>query len=192
MTLNDIALAATQTVAMIKANLLFPSLVLAFLWCVNIIGWLCGGCFRVLGIYPRHLFGLPGIIFSPIVHANADHLFFNSLPLFILMAFLMALGIPHFLVITVWIVLISGSLLWLVGRKAIHLGASGVIMGYWGYILARSWFHPSMSSIMVSLIILYYLGGMFLSLFPSEEKVSWEGHCCGAIAGVITAYGLPW
>jgi membrane associated rhomboid family serine protease len=191
MTFADIATALSVTILAIKENMVLPALILAFLWCVNIINWMNNNFLRVLGVYPRHWAGIPGIFFSPFVHANADHLFFNSIPLFILTAFLLALvGQNQFIHISLWIIITSGLLTWLIGRKAVHVGASGVIMGYWTFILAYTWRHPSLSAVIMSIIMLYYLAGLALSLFPSSEKVSWEGHCCGAAAGIIVAYFL--
>jgi membrane associated rhomboid family serine protease len=191
MTFTDIATALTETISAIKMNMLLPALILAFLWCINTINWMNNNFFRILGVYPRHWVGLLGIFFSPFVHANAEHLFFNSIPLFILTAFLLALvGQNQFFYISIEIIIISGILTWLFGRKAVHVGASSVIMGYWTFILAYTWHHPSLSAVIMSIIMLYYLGGLVLSLFPSSEKVSWEGHCCGAAAGIIVAYFL--
>jgi membrane associated rhomboid family serine protease len=191
MTFADIANALSITILAIKENMLLPALVIAFLWCINIVNWMNHKFLRALGVYPRHWVGIPGIFFSAFIHADADHLFFNSVPLFILMAFLLALvGQNHFIQISVEIIIVSGILTWLVGRKAIHVGASGVIMGYWAFILAYTWHHPSLSAVIMSAIMLYYLAGLALSLLPTSERVSWEGHCCGAAAGIIVAYFL--
>ncbi len=191
MMLADLATALSTTILAIKENMVLPALILAFLWCISIVNWMNHSFLRVLGVYPRHLAGVPGIFLSPFIHANADHLFFNSVPLFLLMAFLLAMvGQTYFSEVSAWIIIVSGALTWLVGRKAVHIGASGVIMGYWTYILAYTWHHPSLNAVIMSAIMLYYLAGLVLSLFPSSEKVSWEGHCCGAIAGIIVAYFL--
>ena len=188
MTFTDIANAAANAAMAIKNNMVLPALVLAFLWCLNIVNWMGRGFLRRFALYPRHLSGLSGILLSPLIHADAEHLMFNSIPLFVLIAFLSAMfGPVYFVKITVAIVLISGSLLWLVGRKGLHIGASGLIMGYWTYILAYTWRHPSLTAIIISAVMLYYLGGLVFSLFPSEEKTSWEGHCCGAAAGILVA-----
>ncbi len=189
MTLTEIADALTTIITAIKSNMQLPALILLLLWCIHIINWLSGGKLRFLGIYPRHWVGIPGILCSPFIHANAEHLLFNSIPLFLLTAFLLSmLGPVHFMTVSLWIVVLSGVFVWLVGRKAIHIGASGVIMGYWAYILTYAWRYPSITSVILCAVMLYYLGGLALSLFPAEEKVSWEGHCCGALAGVIVAY----
>ncbi|MCD6045418.1 MAG: AraC family transcriptional regulator [Gammaproteobacteria bacterium] len=191
MTFADIATALSVTILAIKENMLLPALIIAFLWCINVVNWMNNNFLRILGVYPRHWAGIPGIFFSPVIHANADHLFFNSVPLFILMAFLLAMvGQSDFIQISLWIIIASGILTWLVGRKAVHVGASGVIMGYWTFILAYTWHHPSLSAVIMSAIMLYYLAGLALSLLPTSERVSWEGHCCGAVAGIIVAYFL--
>jgi membrane associated rhomboid family serine protease len=191
MTFADIANALSVTIVGIKENMVLPALVIAFLWCINVVNWMGNHFLRFLGLYPRHWAGIPGIFFSPIIHADANHLFFNSVPLFILMAFLLAfVGQHQFIEISIKIIIVSGILTWLVGRKAVHVGASGVIMGYWAFILAYTWHHPSLSAVIMSAIMLYYLAGLALSLLPTSERVSWEGHCCGAAAGIIVAYFL--
>ncbi len=191
LTLADISTALMATITAIKLNMLLPALVIAFLWCINVINWMGNHFLRVLALYPRHWAGIPGIFFSPLVHANAEHLLFNSIPLFLLIAFLSAMiGPLYFSEVSAAIVIVSGSLLWLVGRKGLHVGASGVIMGYWTYILAYTWRHPSLNAVIMSAIMLYYLGSLIFSLFPAEEKTSWEGHCCGAVAGILVAHFL--
>ncbi|MFN7096286.1 MAG: rhomboid family intramembrane serine protease, partial [Gammaproteobacteria bacterium] len=92
--------------------------------------------------------------------------------------------------ISIFIILICGILTWLIGRNAIHVGASGVIMGYWGFLLTLAIYQPSAFNIIIVIVMLYYLSSLFLNLFPSGEEVSFEGHICGLVAGVAVA--LAW
>lgn len=162
--------------------------ILVVIWGIHLANALVGRRLNRFGIWPRHLSGLPGIVLSPLLHANFSHLFFNSFPLFILIDFTYAVAAQRFWVITLEIVLLSGSLVWLLGRNAIHLGASGLIMGYWGFLLALAFYQPSDLNIIVVLIMLYYLGGLVTHLVPSDEKVSFEGHIFGAVAGIAVAF----
>lgn len=141
---------------------------------------------NLLGIYPRHLSGLPGIFFHPFLHGSFNHLFFNSIPLFVLLTFTLTLGWVNFVCITLFIVLINGLLTWLLGRKGLHVGASGLVMGYWSFLLVYSYRNPSVLTFVLALICLYYFGSLIFNIFPTEEGVSWEGHLFGLIAGVIT------
>lgn len=160
----------------------------AILWAVNIVNWMTGSRLNWLGIYPRHWIGLLGIFFSPFLHQNFTHLFFNSIPLFALGLAILAKGLPIFIEVTLVVVILGGFLVWLFGRSAIHIGASGLVSGYFGFILVTAYSNPSFTSFLLALIVAYYFGGIFLGLFPEEEKVSWESHLFGFLAGVGTPF----
>ncbi len=161
------------------------------LWILLLINKLLGYRLNNLGIVPRTGHGLIGIIFSPVLHGNATHLFFNIIPLLALSCFILVGGQALFWRVTVTIVLLSGILIWLFGRRAIHIGASALVTGYWGYLLINAYHQPSLMAIVLAAICAYYFGGIFFGLFPSEEKVSWEGHLFGCIAGIATNYIFP-
>lgn len=186
---------STLEVIIHSAEKQFPFVVsiIGIIWVINFINWgLLGSRLNVLGIYPRSIFGLAGIVFSPILHGHLNHLFFNTIPLFLLINFILIQGISLFYTVTTAIMVISGLLVWLFARKAFHIGASSLIMGYWGYLLAQAFLYPSTFSIMVALVMLYYLGGLVFNLIPTDVKVSWEGHIFGAFAGVTTAFLLQY
>ncbi len=163
---------------------------IAALWGINILNWITGSRLNVLGIYPRHLTGLAGILFSPILHQNFNHLFFNTIPLFALGLLILAQGLNIFLTVTVLVTIIGGLLVWIAGRRAIHLGASGLVSGYFGFLLATAYVQPSLSSLVLAVLVGYYFAGIFLGLFPQEEKISWESHLFGFIGGIASAYYL--
>lgn len=173
---------------LIKKNIPMALLILAIFWVIFLINMLLGKRLNYLGIYPRHVAGLIGIFFSPFLHANFNHLFFNSVPLFVLTVFMLLYGLKNFIIFSLVIIFFSGILIWLFARKAIHIGASALIMGYWGFLIVDAYYHPSILSIPVIIVCVYYFGGLILSLFPSSEKVSWEGHLFGLIAGILTSY----
>ncbi|MCD8499823.1 MAG: rhomboid family intramembrane serine protease [Gammaproteobacteria bacterium] len=99
--------------------------------------------------------GLIGIFTSPFLHGSFTHLLFNCIPLFLLMNLLLLAGLDQFIVISLLIIVISGLCVWLVGRPALHVGASGLIMGYWGYLMINAILYPSI--ITVLLIIFCFL-----------------------------------
>lgn len=172
----------------ILAHLSVSLFLMAILWGVHILNAILGYRLNYLGIYPRNIFGIPGILFSPLLHGSFNHLFFNSLPLFILMNFILLGGIQLLIWVTLIVTVVSGILTWLFGRKAIHVGASGLIMGYWSYLLINAYHNPTLLSLVLGIVCIYYLGGLFFHIFPSEDSVSWEGHIFGLIAGVVAFY----
>ena len=170
------------------ANLPLLFGLLAGLWVLHFINYLSKYRLNYLGIIPRHLIGLPGIFFSPFLHANAAHLIMNSIMLFVLSAMMLIGGRTLYFEASGCIILISGLLIWLFARRGLHIGASGLVMGYFGYLLINSINHPSFFSVVIAFICIYYFGGMFINLFPREKCVSWEGHVFGFAAGVLTSF----
>lgn len=141
-----------------------------------------------LGIMPRRLIGLRGVLFAPFLHANANHLFFNLLPLLVLSNFLLIHGVYYFLLITFSITLISGLLIWCFAKPGVHVGASALITGYWALLVSNIYQQRSMTAIILGLVSAYYFAGIFLGLFPSRKGISWEGHLFGLLAGIIISF----
>ncbi|KTC66235.1 AraC family transcriptional regulator (plasmid) [Legionella adelaidensis] len=141
------------------------------------------------GIQPRRVVGLPGILFAPLLHANFNHIFFNSIPLVVLSNFLLLQGgVSFFLIITVMITLMSGCLIWCFAKPGLHIGASAVITGYWGFLVFNIYQQGTLTAIILGIICLYYFAGIFFGIFPREKGISWEGHLFGLIAGVTASY----
>ena len=187
--LSNLVYSFAEFMALAKLHLGTIFMILVLLWGINIINWLVLGKFlNIFGIVPRTIYGIPGIALSSFLHGNFNHLFFNSIPLFVLGLFMLTLGTTVFYESTVLIILIEGSALWLFGRHANHIGASGLIAGYFSYLLVHAYYNPSIVAVFLAGIVLYYFGGILLSLFPSEEKVSWEGHLFGFSAGIVAVY----
>ena len=160
--------------------------IIGALWAFNLLNWATGSRFNLLGLIPRKKYGLPGIIFSPILHADFTHLLFNTLPFFALSLFILSVGVKQYIQVTFIIWIVQGLLVWLFARRGNHIGASGVISGYFAFVLAQAIDKPSVTTLFVGGIALYYFGGILLSLFPSEERVSWEGHLFGFLAGILS------
>lgn len=190
--LEKIATEIQHLIIAMQVNTLFALKFIGILWLIHIINWIMQYRLNVLGIRSRTLSGLPGIVFSPLLHGDFNHLFFNTIPLFVLADLILPEGKIMFYYVSGTITLLSGSLLWLFGRRGIHIGASGLIMGYFGYLLAKVYFNLTATTIVLAGFCLYYFGGLFLSLFPGAKKnVSWEGHVFGFLSGIFTSYYLP-
>jgi membrane associated rhomboid family serine protease len=167
--------------------LLFP---LLFLLTIVIVFWI-ESRFNInlnyLGIYPRKIEGLIGIICSPFIHGDVKHLFNNAIPLLVLTSALF-----YFYRRIRWKVLIYGLLLtglftWIIGRSSIHIGASGVIYMLTAFLMFRGILskHYQLTALSFSVIFLY--GGFIWYIFPTDPKISWEGHLSGFIVGIIFA-----
>lgn len=138
------------------------------------------------GIYPRTFSGLRGIIFSPFLHGSVEHLYNNSIPLFLLVAALRYFYRKHALQVIGYGILLSGFITWLIGRESYHIGASGLI-----YVLVSFMFFKGIQTgyyrlVALSLTIIMLYGGMIWYVFPDvEQGISWEGHLGGLLTGML-------
>jgi len=169
-------------------NLPLLFIILAGFWLIHLINFLLKYRLNYLGIVPREPVSLLGIIFSPFLHGSAAHLIMNSIMLFALSAIVLMDGREVYFSASACIILISGLLVWLFARRGMHIGASGLVMGYFGFILVNGLSHPSIITIVIAIVCLYFFGGLFMNLFPREKRVSWEGHVFGLIAGIATSF----
>ena len=175
----------------VKINLPLTLLIIGGLWLIHVINLCVGKKLNYLGVYPRRLPGLIGLPFFSFLHGDFNHLFFNSIPLFVLINFILLSGLIKFISITFTIIFLSGIGIWFFGRRAIHIGASSLIMGYWSYLLGHAYQHPSALTVILAILCVYYFAGLFFALFPAEEEVSWEGHLFGFLAGIAAMYLYP-
>ncbi len=174
----------------IQANLNTLGFMAAVLWGIFFLNQLLGGVLLMFGIVPRKIYGLPGILCAPLLHANFNHLFFNTIPLLVLSAFILVNGLPYFILATLSITILSGTLIWLFAKPGLHVGASGVITGYWGLLVVDIYQEGSATAILLGIISVYYFAGIFFGIFPGKKGVSWEGHLFGLLAGIATAFGI--
>ncbi|PJD94996.1 MAG: rhomboid family intramembrane serine protease [Legionella sp.] len=179
--INIIKIQMQNNIATLGIILLFP----CFFYFVA--RYLCP-VILLLGIIPRRLRGLPGIIFAPLLHANFNHLFFNSIPLLVLSAFILINGLYYYGLVTLYITLLSGSAIWLFAKNGLYIGASALITGYWGFLITNLYQDINPISIILGILSLYYFGGIFLGLFPQQKGISWQGHLLGLFAGILTSF----
>lgn len=158
------------------------------IWGIHFINMALGYRLNILGILPRSIFGIPGIVCSPFLHGDFNHLFFNSIPLFVLANFVMLDGVYVFYFVSASIILMSGIGTWLFGRWAIHVGASSLIVGYWSYLMVNAIYGKTTLALVIGAVSFYYFGALFFSIFPSDLRTSWEGHLFGFLSGIATYY----
>tara|TARA_B100001013_G_C24503044_1_gene399954 strand:- start:216 stop:770 length:555 start_codon:yes stop_codon:yes gene_type:complete len=157
------------------------------IWAVEFVNTLLGHRLNDLGILPREAIGLKGIIFSPFLHDGFGHVMANTVPLVLLGGFVTLLGRNTLLRLSASGAIFGGLGVWLFGRHGAHVGASGLVFAYFGFLLARGWYERSFVSIMVSVVVLVFYGGMIFATTPFIPNVSWEGHLFGLIAGIVYA-----
>lgn len=156
------------------------------MWIIQVIQIVTGYALASFAIYPRQLSGLIGIFTAPFLHWGFVHVFSNTIPLLIL-GWLVSTQVPLIRTSLV-IVIITGGLVWLMGRPAAHAGASGLVMGYFGFLLSYGFFSRSFKAILVSAAVVIVYGGMLFSLIDFRPHVSFESHIFGFIAGLTTAW----
>lgn len=159
----------------------------SILWIIKIMETLLHTEFFKWGVYPLTIQGLRGIIFSPFLHGSYEHLLSNTFPLLILgwalFYFYRELGIK----ITLMAWLMSGIWVWVFARESYHIGASGIIYSWAAFLFVSGVIrnHPRLMAL--SLLVAFLYGSMVWGIFPLRERVSWEGHLMGMIAGVVLA-----
>jgi membrane associated rhomboid family serine protease len=136
----------------------------------------------------RRASGLVGIITAPFVHANVAHFAANLPPFIVLGALVLRRNEAGFIEVAATIALAEGALLWLFGRNAAHIGMSGVIFGFLGYLLAIAWFTRTTSDLLVAGGVLVFYGGMLAGIRPVRDGTSWEGHLFGLLVGLGRAW----
>ena len=144
-----------------------------------------------LGIQPRNIVGLRGIIFAPFLHGGFGHLIANTIPFITLGWLTMIQETSDFYVVSILAAIIGGIGVWLfAGAGSIHIGASILIYGYLGFLLFRGFFQKNLPSILVSVIVFFLYGGLIFGVLPSQMGVSWQGHLFGFIGGIIAAFAI--
>lgn len=161
----------------------------ALLWGLEIADVLFfNGRLNLYGIRPRSIDGLPGILFCPFLHAGFGHLLVNTVPLLVLGWFVLLDRIIDFFVVTLLVIIFGGVGIWLTGAPdSIHIGASGLVFGYLGFLLFRGVFQRSPGWIGVAVVVGFFYGGMIWGVLPSHPGISWQGHLFGFLAGIGAA-----
>ncbi len=155
---------------------------------IEVVNLLTGRYFNQFGLIPRSLPSLPGIIISPFLHGSFLHFVSNIIPLAIFSFFMLQHGVRRFARVTAACILVSGLLVWLLGRNAVHVGASGLIYGYFAYLLLGGIFSKELKLIVISLLVGFGYGGLIFGVLPANPYISWESHLFGFIVGIGSAF----
>jgi membrane associated rhomboid family serine protease len=163
---------------------------LALLWVIRIADVLLPIDLNLWGIRPRTLSGLVGIPLAPFLHEGIGHLLSNTLPLAILLVLLAGSRASSWQIV-LQIILLGGFLLWLLDRSSsTHVGASGLVFGLIAFLIVSGFLERRLTSLAIALLVGFLYGSTLLfGVLPSlDQRISWEGHLLGAVAGAVIAY----
>lgn len=167
---------------------LAPMVAVLCIWTVFWVEVGFGVNFNDYGIFPRKLWGLRGVVLSPFIHGSVEHLYNNTIPLAILLAFLFYFYQKEALKVLVFGVMLSGLLTWAIARPSYHIGASGVIYVLASFIFFKGILAKYYRLVALSLVVVFIYGSMFWYIFPVKEDISWEGHLAGFVTGLLLAF----
>ncbi|MBX3060289.1 MAG: rhomboid family intramembrane serine protease [Anaerolineae bacterium] len=163
------------------------------LWFLEFVDWLVfNGALDGYGIKPRTTNGLLGILYAPFLHGGFGHLMANTMPILILGGLiLISRGLKDFFVVTGLVMIVSGLGTWLIGPSfSVHIGASGLVFGYFGFLLLMAYFERSCRAIVVAGVVLFVYGGLVWGILPRGDGISWQSHLFGLVGGILAAYLL--
>ncbi len=171
-----------------KYSLLIPVLIVGIFWLVKLAENVLHLNLTILGILPLHIEGLPGIFLSPFIHSSYEHLLSNTVPFliltFALLYFYRRLAYRIFLLIYI----LSGICVWLGGREAWHIGASGIVYGLASFLFFSGIFRRDANLLTIGIIVVFLYGSMFWGIFPLQPEISWESHLWGSVSGLLLSF----
>ena len=146
--------------------------------------------FTSFGVEPGNIKGLRGVLFSPFIHSDLQHLWHNTIPIFVL-----SMALYYFYDHIAWkvlffIILLSGLGTWVIGRGAYHIGMSGVIYGLVSFLFFKGIFANHYRLIALSLLVVFLYGGLIWGTLPVDPQISWEGHLSGFAGGLLLSLGF--
>jgi membrane associated rhomboid family serine protease len=172
-------------------SLFLPMLFVAFLWIIKLSEMAIQIDLGFLGVYPRKVEGLIGILTSPLIHADIKHLFANSIPLLVLggclFYFYKELAVKTFFLIY----FVTGICVWAGAREAYHIGASGVVYGLAAFLFFSGIIRRDGKLLAITLLVTFLYGSMVWGIFPEffpEKNISFESHFWGMATGTILAF----
>lgn len=172
----------------VRAGLRLVAVLVALMWLTEVVDAIDAHRLDAYGIEPRDPDGLSGILWAPFLHAGFGHLLGNTLPFAVMGGAIALDGLRRIAVVTGLVALVGGVGTWLVGpADTNHIGASGVVFGYAAYLVSRGLFSGRLVQLALGAVVVALWGGALLSGFAPHPGISWQGHLCGALAGVLAA-----
>lgn len=189
LSINNRARAAART---LRGQLIILGAFVLIIWLVEFADWLIfDGSLDAYGIKPRTITGLRGILFMPFLHRGFGHLLANTIPIIVLGWLVMLRRKSDIFTVAAVTMLVGGLGIWLFGAtNSVHVGASGLVFGFFGFLLAQAYFERSPAAIALAVVVFLLYGGIIWGVLPGQVGVSWLGHLFGFIGGVLAAYLL--
>ena len=160
---------------------------LALIWIVSIFGFLIPDIRYLLAVVPRESSGLTGIITMHLVHQDWEHLLSNTLPFTVFSWMILVRNSRYYHWSVILSAILTGVLLWILGRDAAHIGASGVIFSLFGLIMTNAYLTRGFVDVIVAIFVFLLYGGLLFGILPTEGSISWEAHLLGVLSGVAVA-----
>lgn len=177
-----------SVVRTLRTHALILGTTVGLIWAVFVVDELLGGALLRYGVHPRSVEGLRGILFAPFLHGDFNHLAANTIPLLVLGWLVMLRDPRHFVLVTLVAALTAGLAAWLLGApNSVHIGASGVVFGFLGFLVFAGWYARSFASIVLSIGVIVLWGGLVLGVLPGEAGISWQAHLGGFGGGALSA-----
>ncbi|MHB1687622.1 MAG: rhomboid family intramembrane serine protease [Ignavibacteriaceae bacterium] len=169
-------------------SLIIPSGFILLLFAIEIFQFAAGIKLYSFGLYPRKFSGLIGILTAPLLHIGFGHLISNAIPFLFL-----GVGISYFYAASAnkvfsLVYLVPGIFVWLLGRSAYHIGASGIVYGLVTFLFFSGLIRRDTRSIALALIVTFLYGSLIIGIFPQNNGVSWEYHLFGSLIGIFCAF----
>jgi len=176
----------------LRSQLLILGGFVVLIWFLELLDLLLfQGALDELGVQPRSAVGLRGVLLMPFLHRGFGHLLANTVPFVVLGWLVMVRRLADFFLVTAVALLASGLGVWLFGgSQSVHIGASGLVFGYFGYLILRAYFERSLASILVAAVVILLYGGLIWGVIPLRAGVSWQGHLFGFVGGALAAWLL--
>ncbi|MGB3587615.1 MAG: rhomboid family intramembrane serine protease [Tunicatimonas sp.] len=171
----------------ISSSMLVPARLVFLMWGTFVLDQLYPIDLAMFGVLPRTIRGLIGIITAPLLHGSVAHLVSNTMPVLILGTVLYMFYRRVATQVFLQCYFFTGILVWLFARTSIHIGASGLIYGLAFFLIFFGLFQRDFKSLLISIVILIFYGGIFYGVLPTQSYVSWESHLLGGLIGFLNA-----
>lgn len=172
----------------VSRALYIPTMLILTLWLIKGFEFISGLSLVPFGIYPLKTEALPGVLLAPLIHADLGHLFNNTFSLLVLTTTLFYFYRPIAFKVFILVWLVTGLCVWLGGRKAYHIGASGVVYGIASFLFFSGILRKNIKLLAISLMVIFMYGGLIWGIFPIFPEMSWESHLFGGVTGLIFAF----